>query len=155
MPRRDGPQAWLMGVYILVSLLVSTILTTAASDEPTFEPCGSSSWSWMYNSEGLSPCEVWEWVSQLCPSEESMSDCVCNTVTYSLWAACMLCTGESAANFSTYSHNQGCVGKSSSPPSGGADIPEWASLPLKDGKTFNEQAAKHEATGTRCNFPLL
>lgn len=23
----------------------------------------------MYNSDGLSPCEVWEWVSQLCPSE--------------------------------------------------------------------------------------
>ena len=31
--------------------------------------CVSHHLSQMYNSEGLSPCEMWEWVSQLCPSE--------------------------------------------------------------------------------------
>ncbi|KAI0662909.1 hypothetical protein C8Q70DRAFT_478794 [Cubamyces menziesii] len=154
MPRRGSLQARLTGVCILSKLLVSTIPRTAALDVPPSESCSDSSYSWMYNSQGLSPCQVAMEVLlvQSYGTGESVNQYACNAVMYSLWAACLLCNGQSPDNFSAYSDSWGCAGQFSTPSSSRVDIPGWANLPLIDDNTFNEQAAKQE---TRPRHPRL
>ncbi|KAJ8502083.1 hypothetical protein ONZ51_g239 [Trametes cubensis] len=105
----------------------------------------------MYNSQGLSPCQVAEEVLlvQSYGTGESVNQYACNAVMYSLWAACLLCNRQSPDNFSAYSESWGCAGQFSTPSSSRVDIPGWANLPLIDDNTFNEQAAKQEAGGTQ------
>ncbi|KAI0334907.1 hypothetical protein GY45DRAFT_1062648 [Cubamyces sp. BRFM 1775] len=97
------------------------------------------------NSQGQSPCQVATELLQPCGNSEGLNDCYCSPVTYSLWAACVLCNGQSPHSFSDYYGDGFCNQQYKSPPLNGVDVPGWANLELINGDTFDVQAAKKEA----------
>ncbi|KAI9063449.1 hypothetical protein FKP32DRAFT_717151 [Trametes sanguinea] len=105
-----------------------------------------SSYSWMYNTQGQSPCEMAVNLVYVCTQDENGPallniPCVCNTVTYSLSNACRTCSGIEQSrlpSFSEYANSFQC----SSTVSGSfpevlpsdTPIPPWAYLdPTSDG----------------------
>ncbi|KAI0334904.1 hypothetical protein GY45DRAFT_1062891 [Cubamyces sp. BRFM 1775] len=133
-------------LLLLGLLALGPWMTAGALDEPVANSCSDSSYSWSYNSQGQSPCEVTKQMLQPCgQADNGQNKCYCNTVTYSLWAACSLCNGQSPARFATYITDGGCTIMSVFAPSDGVDIPGWTNTPLTSDDSFDVQAAKQEA----------
>ncbi|KAI0334906.1 hypothetical protein GY45DRAFT_1318001 [Cubamyces sp. BRFM 1775] len=118
------------------------------SREAVAGSCLDSSYSWAYNSQGLTPCQVEGELMQTCNNSAGIVyPCICNSVGYSLWAVCSLCIKQPPHSFSIYLSDAHCSQQYDAPSSDGVDVPGWASLPLIDGETFNVQAAEQEAEG--------
>ncbi|KAH9894132.1 hypothetical protein C8Q73DRAFT_504618 [Cubamyces lactineus] len=113
----------------VVFFSVSISWKVAALDEPVANSCSDPSYSWAYNSQGQSPCQV---------ASEVMQPC-----------ACSLCNGQSPHSFGLYFNDAQCGTQYSSPPSDGPDIPSWASIQLINDDTFDVAAAKQEAGGAQ------
>ncbi|KAH9894137.1 hypothetical protein C8Q73DRAFT_505013 [Cubamyces lactineus] len=122
----------------------------ALLDVPQYGTCGdSATYNWMYNGMGQSPCELANDLVGQCNVTQSWSQCAlvyCCTVTYSLYAACLICNGQSTESWPTYYNNAGCT--ASCEGLSGNGIPQWASLPLLDNQ-LNVKAAQQEAESTR------
>ncbi|TFK92335.1 hypothetical protein K466DRAFT_236269 [Polyporus arcularius HHB13444] len=121
---------------------------------------------WMANSLGQSPCLVTSWLFVPCygPGNGSFIDsitpdevyegpqakddfdstpCDCNTVVYSVFAACGLCQGANIDPWPTYSTNctQVYLKKYPEPIPGGTAVPAWAFLDVTTNSTFDIDAA--------------
>ncbi|KAH9894125.1 hypothetical protein C8Q73DRAFT_503776 [Cubamyces lactineus] len=150
MSRRDGLRARFSGAFFfMLYLLTSNIRKAAALDQPVADSCSDPSYSWAYNAQGQSPCQVASDVIQLCGNSRGDNQCYCNPVTYSLWAACSLCNGQNPHSFSDYSNDAQCLQEYTHPPLEGANIPSWANIQLINDDTFDVAAAKQEAEGTQ------
>ncbi|KAI0334893.1 hypothetical protein GY45DRAFT_1060988 [Cubamyces sp. BRFM 1775] len=137
-------------IFASQSLLMCRTSANILLDVPETNSCADpATYSWMYNSEGQSPCEVTTALVGQCNITTSWSVCgevYCCTVTYSLYSACLICNGLTSEPWLTYFDNAGCTsdcgGLSSS------IIPLWASLPLLNDQ-FNIKGAQQEAESTQ------
>ncbi|KAH9894135.1 hypothetical protein C8Q73DRAFT_694638 [Cubamyces lactineus] len=135
-------------------------------------PCANATFSWMNNADGLSPCDVYGTLlgacdGQTCRSTHStmaeyprvrdrpQTPCFCNTLSYSLRAACELCTNVAMQMESEYTASQ-CdqsflkTFPCSVPPN--VVVPEWAYQDVLDG-WFNVTLASQIAVGQATSTP--
>ncbi|KAH9894120.1 hypothetical protein C8Q73DRAFT_503596 [Cubamyces lactineus] len=112
--------------------------------------CTLSSFSWAYSIQGLSPCQVITTLLRSCADiDANMADypnnspCYCNTVAYSLWAACLLCNAQSP--YSVYFNHGLCAEQYNISALDRIEVPAWARIPLIGDDTFDAQAAKAQA----------
>ncbi|KIP05860.1 hypothetical protein PHLGIDRAFT_128640 [Phlebiopsis gigantea 11061_1 CR5-6] len=162
----------LVWYYALLNVIVSPWLETRA--QSTSAIC-ESSFSWMDNQQGQSPCLVGAYMMSPClvePSEAvvlglvagidvnaylppggsnfyTATTCMCSSVTYSLLAACGLCQG-----FTYYSWTDWIANCPSNLVSDGSyvdsipsavSVPTWAYLDVASGNGFSLQAAEAAA----------
>ncbi|OSD01792.1 hypothetical protein PYCCODRAFT_475745 [Trametes coccinea BRFM310] len=85
-------------LYILFVLSYLQCTTWAQSLGLAHECSDPTTYSWMYNAQGQSPCEMAVNLVYVCTSDENGPSllnipCTCNTVTYSLSNACRICSG--------------------------------------------------------------
>ncbi|KAI0697523.1 hypothetical protein C8T65DRAFT_832483 [Cerioporus squamosus] len=139
--------------------------TPVALGQSTSAVCRKE-FGWMTNSLGQSPCLVTSWLFVPCygpgngsfieslPTDEvyegpqakddfDSTPCDCNTVLYSVFAACGLCQGANIDPWPTYSTNCTKVYIKSYPESipGGTAVPAWAFLDVTTNSTFDIGAA--------------
>ncbi|KAI0662907.1 hypothetical protein C8Q70DRAFT_478776 [Cubamyces menziesii] len=154
--------------FLVLNLIASIPPKEAAilAGEAVSGSCLDSSYSWVrvdlqihraishcllgqtYNSQGLTPCQVEAELMQSCNnSAGAVYPCICNSVGYSLWAACSLCIEQPPHSFSIYLSDAHCPQMYDAPSSNVANVPGWANLPLIDDETFDVQAAEQEAGG--------
>ncbi|KAI0662904.1 hypothetical protein C8Q70DRAFT_478628 [Cubamyces menziesii] len=101
----------LVQIFLLSGFIACDVNAGAVIWPPTIA-CADNSWSWMYNSVGQSPCEAGQDLLQPCggPSQATNNaPCYCNTVVYSLWAACVYCHGEGYSTFADYLSGGNCL----------------------------------------------
>ncbi|KAH9894124.1 hypothetical protein C8Q73DRAFT_503725 [Cubamyces lactineus] len=142
--------------FLVLSLLGSIPCRYAAilSNEAVAGSCLTSSYSWAYNSQGLTPCQVEAELMQTCNNSAGVVyPCICNSMGYSLWAACSLCIEQSPHSFSIYLSDAHCPQLYDALSSNGVDVPGWANLPLIDDETFNVQAAEQAASPQSSSIP--
>ncbi|RPD75671.1 hypothetical protein L226DRAFT_560155 [Lentinus tigrinus ALCF2SS1-7] len=169
LPTSCGP-AWRICAFRMslpAHLLYALVLyaTPVALGQSTSAVCRKT-FDWMTNSLGQSPCLVTSWlfvpcygpgngsfIESLTPDEVyegpqakdafDSTPCDCNTVLYSVFAACGLCQGANIDPWPTYSTNctQVSIGSYPEPIPGGTAIPAWAFLDVTTNSTFNIVAA--------------
>ncbi|KAF5315819.1 hypothetical protein D9611_004845 [Ephemerocybe angulata] len=158
----------------LLSLLLTTGLpaTYGQTSNVTCLPY----YDWTSNSQKQTPCQVASSLLSLCnggkpfdvvplsagqhyqgPTTVSGSNpCMCNTVTYSLMAACGLCQGRSVLRWSEWSTNCPIVSlrQFSQPLPSGLRVPAWAYLDVKEKDAFDQFLAKGNANSTESTSAL-
>ncbi|KAI0777159.1 hypothetical protein BC629DRAFT_635973 [Irpex lacteus] len=154
-----------------VAVLAAGLLALApwhTSAQTTTATCGSQ-YSWMNNDKGQSPCLVAAYLNGQClsvpaassvlPLEQipgvtdyyappstgllSPTDCNCNTVLYSLLAACGACQGQGFTTWKLWEANCPTVFVTKFPddiPSA-VSVPQWAYLDVTTDNDFNVTAA--------------
>ncbi|KAF9562198.1 hypothetical protein CPC08DRAFT_391263 [Agrocybe pediades] len=131
------------------------------------------SYSWAYNKNNQSPCDVsWSLIKEcdstlgdLTPlpnwpdhsgyyniSTMYKTYCLCNTITYSLVSACSICQGQSYTYWSEWSDE--CDGQATlyeykEPIPTGLDVPSWAYLDVTTKNYFDLNAAFKNATASK------
>ncbi|KAI0355772.1 hypothetical protein OH77DRAFT_1424724 [Trametes cingulata] len=123
----------------LVVLLASAGLAAAQST------C-SDGLDMLNNESGQTPCTVGRQMKEACQANPtSIAQCTCNTVMYSVWAACALCANDASPDWNEWADSEDCGSNPLSfPPNvhiAGGTIPQWAYLPLTDNKQFDLGAA--------------
>ncbi|KAH9894122.1 hypothetical protein C8Q73DRAFT_694584 [Cubamyces lactineus] len=110
----------------------------------------------MYSSTGQSPCDVGLALISLCglPAQAvTNSSCYCNTVTYSMWAACEACHQATWSPFQQYLGLLPCsgevdIGFYKLPIPDGTVVPHWAYLfqppETNQSATFDVQLTKQQ-----------
>ncbi|THH28014.1 hypothetical protein EUX98_g6170 [Antrodiella citrinella] len=145
-------------------LALVALVGTHVNAQGTNATC-QSSFDWMTNSRGQSPCLVTAYLNTPClsnaadayvyslpsgfhyrpPLVSTATACQCNTVFYSVIQACAVCQGDPIVPWSTW--NQNCTAaiyESVYPepiPSGTA-VPAWAFLDVTVSDNFNASAAQ-------------
>ncbi|KAH9894134.1 hypothetical protein C8Q73DRAFT_694635, partial [Cubamyces lactineus] len=129
-------------------------------------PCTNATFSWVNNADGLSPCDVCGILvgacdGQTCRSthptraeylrvrDQLQTPCFCNTLSYSLRAACELCTNVAMQTESEYIASQCDQGLLKTFPCSllpNVVVPEWAYQDVVDG-WFNDTPASQIAIG--------
>ncbi|OJA20555.1 hypothetical protein AZE42_13175 [Rhizopogon vesiculosus] len=170
--------------------LMVVLVVTAVAPRGAFAQPGSttvtclSSFDWMNNSLGQNPCLVTSYLASEClndtltitpitssgppmnpnldpTSYDYVSDCLCSTVTYSMYGACHACQNATVETWSVWSFNcsASLTHLSVYPlniPNGTA-IPHWAYLDVVTDDMFNATAAQldagsPESTSTQVQF---
>ncbi|KAF8119670.1 hypothetical protein EV363DRAFT_1196404 [Boletus edulis] len=104
-----------------------------------------STFGWMNNSKGQSPCLVAAYLISVCnvapfvvqslpptfhyngPYATGQSPCGCSSVTYNAFSACAICQNATETNWSLWSFNCSIVYPGSYPPGvpSGTAVPQW------------------------------
>ncbi|KAJ8502080.1 hypothetical protein ONZ51_g236 [Trametes cubensis] len=143
-------------VGVVLSCFSVRSMCATPAQFPGNTSCADNSWAWTYNSIGQSPCDVGLTLISLCGSPAQAvtnSSCYCNTVTYSLWAACEACHQATWSPFQQYLGLLPCSGevdvgfyKLQIP--AGTLVPHWAYLfrpqETNQSATFDVQLTKQE-----------
>jgi len=151
---------WLLPTFFTLSTLRAVSAQSNASCLPFY--------SWTFNSQKKSPCEVASSLLAVCnngpvpvdglpsdshylgPTTQNANACQCNTVVYSLMSACGACQGRTYLSWSVWSANCPMVSINSYPepiPAGVA-VPGWAYLDVKATDNFDQSTAKDNANIT-------
>ncbi|KAL1757188.1 hypothetical protein FB107DRAFT_260174 [Schizophyllum commune] len=127
--------------------------------------CTDSQFDWSYNSIKQSPCDVLVNLGAVCnggifsvpslssgeqyvgPDPQFATDCRCNTVFYSMLAACSACQDAEYIGWTMYSANCSSVAIEEFPRDipGGTRIPHWAYQDVVTNNTFDIQTAINDA----------
>ncbi|KAI0369640.1 hypothetical protein BV20DRAFT_967601 [Pilatotrama ljubarskyi] len=104
------------------------------------------------NDSGQTPCSVGKQMRQACQANpSSINECTCNTVMYSVWAACAMCSGDAPPDWNDWADDRDCDSKPLKfPPNiqiANGTIPQWAYLPLTEENQFDLGAAILSASG--------
>ncbi|OAX34684.1 hypothetical protein K503DRAFT_774301 [Rhizopogon vinicolor AM-OR11-026] len=150
--------------------LIVVLVATAVAPRGAFAQAGAtsvtclSSFDWMNNSLGQNPCLVGSYLVSEClnqtlgigpfigspytgPTLDTANDCLCSTVTYSMFAACGTCQNTTVESWSVWSFNCSTSLKHYSVyplniPNGTA-VPQWAYLDVTN-DMFNATAAQQD-----------
>ncbi|KAL0579713.1 hypothetical protein V5O48_002277 [Marasmius crinis-equi] len=136
------------GLKVAILLWAPLIWQSTPAQAQIHATCTNSSFSWSFNSKGQSPCEVGEALGGVCRptfaiqalpegfyysgvGTTSVTDCVCNTVYYTMLSVCGLCQGGSADRFDLWSKNCTTTTRNFPEPiPAGVNVPHYAYLPL-------------------------
>ncbi|PIL23238.1 hypothetical protein GSI_14548 [Ganoderma sinense ZZ0214-1] len=149
---------------MLLGFLVLLISLLCVHAQNTSVSC-SSTYDWMHNSKGQSPCLTAAWLQYPCignnkvgpasypgPSNETALLCECNTVFYMTLAACAVCQGAGLGGIALWSSfSQHCPNLNVTIQQypqiipNATSIPVWAYIPLLN-DTFNLKAAQYLAS---------
>ncbi|KAI0767134.1 hypothetical protein C8Q74DRAFT_1369974 [Fomes fomentarius] len=154
-----------MSLHSVLCLLSVIVWTWQTSAQGTAAVCNST-YEWMSNSKGQSPCLISSYLFTPCDSPEdsyvhalpqgfhyaspakdptSANPCRCNTVIFSTLAACATCQGGAAfvRPWLEYSINCSIVNPQEYPESipSGTAVPAWAYLDVIASSTFDPDAA--------------
>ncbi|KAI0662905.1 hypothetical protein C8Q70DRAFT_478702 [Cubamyces menziesii] len=154
--RKAQMKALFTTVGVVLSCFSVRSMCATPAQFPGNTSCADNSWAWTYNSIGQSPCDVGLTLISLCGSPAQAvtnSSCYCNTVTYSLWAACEACHQATWSPFQQYLGLLPCSGevdvgfyKLQIP--AGTLVPHWAYLfrpqETNQSATFDVQLTKQE-----------
>jgi len=154
----------LLTVIILLAVATRLLVSVSAQNISSIAQC-KSTYGWMNNSMNQSPCLVSAYLWAPCfggvyilpsvypgykynvPGGHGNDTCTCSTVTYSMVAACALCQGALAGNWSIWSAN--CSKPSLETYTNtipkGTVIPLWAYLDVISGNTLNVTKVELEA----------
>ncbi|KAK7045953.1 hypothetical protein VNI00_006948 [Paramarasmius palmivorus] len=141
--------------------LLWTVLTEVPSVQGQIHAvCSNSTFDWSFNSRGQSPCQIAEALGGVCAANFNIqpldpgyyysgfnprfaTECVCNTVYYTLLSVCGECQGGWADQFNLWSENCTTVYTSfpKSIPSGTA-VPHYAFLPLDNNENIDLAAIR-------------
>ncbi|TRM62590.1 hypothetical protein BD626DRAFT_497860 [Schizophyllum amplum] len=150
---------------VTVALLSARSVEGQNSTSSASAQCTDSNYDWTYNTLTQSPCDVLVYLGAVCnsgifsvPSLETdeqyvgpdpayATECRCNTVFYSVLAACSACQDAEYIEWSTYSANCSSVAIAQYPediPSG-TRVPHWAYQDVVSNDTFSLQTAINDA----------
>ncbi|OAX34707.1 hypothetical protein K503DRAFT_868752 [Rhizopogon vinicolor AM-OR11-026] len=151
--------------------LIAVLVIAAVAPRGAFAQAGEttvtclSSFDWMNNSLSQNPCLVGSYLASECVNEtlglgplgpgdnyyfdlDNANDCLCSTVTYSMFGACTTCQNNTVENWSVWS--TGCSTSLThysvyplNIPNGTA-IPHWAYLDVVTNDMFNAAAAQRD-----------
>ncbi|WVQ78725.1 hypothetical protein IAT38_000812 [Cryptococcus sp. DSM 104549] len=148
---------------ILATLLAWAGAVKAQTSNSTCKSTADT--SWMFNSAGESPCLVWAKIQSLCLSSTSYlnvpplldpswsynaptsasSVCQCNSVSYSLMAACTYCQWSNATIPSEESWSSSCPSYSNDGLGfleNSVQVPVWASVPVGSSGSWDPSTAQ-------------
>ncbi|KAF8900214.1 hypothetical protein CPB85DRAFT_1439659 [Mucidula mucida] len=150
-------------------LVIACFGVAALAQDVSHAVCSNPGFSWTFNSLGQNPCQIGEALGTQCEKSffiqplpvgsyysglnpTAATSCACNTVYYTLLAACAACQSGNIYPFPIWSEN--CTTEYSTFPGeipAGTAVPYYAYLPLVNG-TVDGDAAMHaqgpEATGS-------
>lgn len=145
-------------VLTLLAITAKQLMGVSAQNINTTAIC-QPNFSWMNNTLHQSPCLIAAYLQGQCDNGvfsvgsldpgyiyvpgDGNNACTCSTVTYSVIAACALCQGAGAGNWSEWSADCSSTFNrvyTQLIPAGTA-VPDWAYLNVISGNTFNTTAA--------------
>ncbi|KAL1738079.1 hypothetical protein HDZ31DRAFT_70420, partial [Schizophyllum fasciatum] len=154
-------------MVVLRSLVAtaSALFLAHGAAAQTNAQCTNSDYDWAYNSLKQSPCDVLASLGAVCnsglfsvpslsngeqyvgPDPDYATTCRCNTVFYSMLAACSACQDASYIAWTLYSANCSSVAIQEYPDDipRGTRIPHWAYQDVVSNNTFDLQTAINDA----------